>query len=76
MNGPRAHPIWKYLNILNSKETDANAADWNFVKYLIDRRGHPVKRLSSAFDMAALEADIEAELGKTSAIGSLNTASQ
>ena len=76
VNGPRAHPIWKYVNILNSKDTDAKAADWNFNKYLIDRRGYPVKHFASAFDLVSLEADIEAQLGKDSAGASLNTASQ
>ena len=76
VNGPRAHPIWKYLNILNSKETDAKAADWNFNKYLVDKKGFPVKHFASAFDMVSLEADIEAELGKDSGNVPLNTASQ
>ena len=30
VNGPRAHPIWKYVNILNSKDTDAKAAGLEF----------------------------------------------
>ena len=76
VNGPRAHPIWKYVNILNSKDTDAKAADWNFNKYLIDKRGYPVKHFASTFDLVSLEADIEAQLGKNSAGASLNTASQ
>ncbi len=76
MNGPRAHPVWKYLNILNSKDTDAKAADWNFNKYLIDKKGFPVKHFASAFDMVSLEADIEAELGKDIASFPTNTASQ
>ena len=76
VNGPRAHPIWKYVNILDSKDTDAKAADWNFNKYLIDRRGYPVKHIASAFDLVSLEADIEAQLGKDGAGASLNTASQ
>ena len=76
VNGPRAHPIWKYLNILNSQETDAKAADWNFNKYLVDKRGHPVKHFASAFDMVSLEADIEAELSKDAESTATNTASQ
>lgn len=76
VNGPRAHPIWKYLNILNSKETDAKAADWNFNKYLLDRRGYPVKHYASVFDIVALEADIEAELSKAAVASEVTTASQ
>ena len=76
VNGPRAHPIWKYLNILNSKDTDAKVADWNFNKYLVDRKGFPVKHFASAFDMVSLEADIEAELGKGSEGAAVHTASQ
>lgn len=76
VNGPRAHPIWKHLNILNSKETDAKVADWNFNKYLVDRKGFPVKHFASAFDMVSLEADIEAELKKDSGSAAVSTASQ
>ena len=76
VNGPRAHPIWNYLNILNSKETDAKAADWNFNKYLLDRRGYPVKHYASVFDIVALEADIEAELSKGAVASEVTTASQ
>ena len=70
---PARTPIWKYVNILNSKDTDAKAADWNFNKYLIDKRGYPVKHFASAFDLVSLEADIEAQLGKDNAGASLNT---
>ena len=76
VNGPRAHPIWKYLNILNSKETDAKVADWNFNKYLVSRKGFPVKHFASAFDMVSLEADIEAELNKDSEGAAVSTAYQ
>jgi glutathione peroxidase len=63
VNGPHAHPVFKYLNILNSAQTDALAADWNFNKYLVDRQGHPLKHYASAFNEAELENDIEKALG-------------
>lgn len=62
VNGPHAHPIFKYLNILNSAETEPLAANWNFNKYLVDRHGIPLKHYASAFNAAELEADIEEAL--------------
>ncbi|BDA41472.1 Hydroperoxy fatty acid reductase [Coccomyxa sp. Obi] len=62
VNGPHTHPIFKYLNILNSAETEPNAADWNFNKYLVGRDGYPIKHYASAFNEAELDADIEKAL--------------
>jgi len=56
------HPIFRYLNIINAAETDPNAADWNFNKYLVGRNGHPIKHYASAFNEKELEVDIEKAL--------------
>lgn len=62
VNGPHTDPIFRYLNILNSAETEPNAADWNFNKYLVGRDGYPIKHYKSAFNEAELEADIQKAL--------------
>jgi len=32
--------------------------EWNYVKFLVDRNGQPVKRYKSAFDPLDFEADV------------------
>jgi glutathione peroxidase len=45
VNGPRAHPIFKYLqNKLPGFIT--NRLKWNFTKFFVDGNGRPVKRFA------------------------------
>jgi glutathione peroxidase len=58
VNGANTHPIYKYLKdklpgFLNKR------IKWNFTKFLIDRYGVPVKRLSSSTVPEKLVNDIE-----------------
>ena len=63
VNGEHAHPIMRFIvQQLHGLDGSASFASWNFSKYLIDRRGFPVKHYGSSFDAAELEADIEAQL--------------
>lgn len=65
VNGPNAHPIFKFLND-NVPNTDGLQgiwqAKWNFSKWLVDKQGMPVKHYDSVFDADELERDIAAEL--------------
>ncbi|KAK9846345.1 hypothetical protein WJX81_001989 [Elliptochloris bilobata] len=73
VNGPAAHPVFTFLKgVLGPGAADA--ADWNFNKYLVDRRGFPVKHYASAFEERVLEADILAELGRPQRAAATSTA--
>jgi glutathione peroxidase len=58
VNGDNAHPIYKYLkNDLPDGLLGKNIK-WNFVKFLIDRKGKPVKRFAPTFKPEKLVEDI------------------
>jgi len=45
VNGPNAHPIYKYLkNELPG--FPGNNIKWNFTKFILDKKGNPIKRFS------------------------------
>ena len=61
VNGKDAHPLYKYLkNVLGG--TLGDSIKWNFTKFLIDRKGLPVKRYAPSVKPDDLEADIIAAL--------------
>ncbi|MEL6123543.1 MAG: glutathione peroxidase [Bacteroidota bacterium] len=58
VNGPKAHPIFKYLKT----ELGAflsNEIKWNFTKFLVDRTGRPFKRYSPTTAPYRLRRDIK-----------------
>jgi glutathione peroxidase len=58
VNGPNAHPIFKFLK----KEKGGflfSTIKWNFTKFLIDQQGVVVKRYAPTVKPAAIEADIK-----------------
>ncbi|MDA0778018.1 MAG: glutathione peroxidase [Bacteroidetes bacterium] len=58
VNGPNAHPIFKFLK----KEKSGflfSTIKWNFTKFLIDQQGVVVKRYAPTVKPAAIEADIK-----------------
>lgn len=58
VNGENTHPIYKYLK--NSLPGFfGRRIRWNFTKFLIDKRGNPVKRFSPATIPDKLVKDIE-----------------
>jgi len=46
VNGEKADPLYKYLKV-QLPETTGNDIKWNFTKFLLDRKGMPVKRYDS-----------------------------
>jgi glutathione peroxidase len=59
VNGVNAHPLYKYLKTqLHGKAKDA-AIEWNFAKFLIDKKGNPVLRYHPKVKPEELTADIE-----------------
>jgi glutathione peroxidase len=59
VNGPGAHPLYKYLTSEKPGILGTEAIKWNFTKFLIDKKGEPVKRYGSADKPENLESDIE-----------------
>lgn len=53
MNGPNAHPVYKFLKSM----TDNMELGWNFVKFLVVD-GFPVKRYASRVAPRSIEQDI------------------
>lgn len=72
VNGPHAHPLYAYLKSEQpvsfpnaagrtpaaSLSKDQGAIEWNYTKFLVDRRGIPVKRFKSAYDPLDFEGDV------------------
>ncbi|MEC7399341.1 MAG: glutathione peroxidase [Pseudomonadota bacterium] len=55
VNGPDASPVFDWMKgLLGSK-----AIKWNFTKFLIDRKGHVVKRYAPTDRPESIAADIE-----------------
>ena len=46
VNGPGAHPLWKYLKEAKPGVLGTENIKWNFTKFLIDRQGEPVARFA------------------------------
>jgi len=62
-NGPHAHPMYKFLK---DRQQDADGSvdiQWNFAKFLIDRRGVPVRRYLPQTPPYEFENDIVRLLG-------------
>jgi glutathione peroxidase len=62
VNGPHAHPLFRYLKQQKAGLLGAlgiGAIQWNFTKFLVDRRGKVVKRFAPSTAPARLETEIE-----------------
>jgi glutathione peroxidase len=62
VNGPQAHPVFEFLKNEKPGFLGMKRIKWNFTKFLIDRRGHPIKRYSPQTKPAVIEQDIKAAL--------------
>jgi glutathione peroxidase len=58
VNGPNAHPIYKYLKSV-LKGFPGNKIKWNFGKFLLDRNGKPYKRFAPIVKPEKLAKHIE-----------------
>jgi glutathione peroxidase len=59
VNGANAHPLYKYLTSEKPGILGTELIKWNFTKFLVNRKGEPVKRYAPADKPENLEADIE-----------------
>jgi len=60
VNGPGTHPIFQFLKSFDTMGEDIG---WNFVKFLVDRSGKPVKRYATTTNPMTFESDIVELLG-------------
>jgi glutathione peroxidase len=62
VNGPAAHPLYAYLKHARKGVLGSEAIKWNFTKFLIDRKGEPVRRFAPLDKPESLSAAIESVL--------------
>ena len=62
VNGPNAHPLWKWLCAEAPGLLGTKAIKWNFTKFLVGRDGQVIKRCAPTDTPASLKSDIEAAL--------------
>eukprot|EP00884_Botryococcus_braunii_P008151 jgi/Botrbrau1/17337/Bobra.0015s0083.1 len=67
VNGAGAHPLYRYMKAQQPVSLPSSSSpppgelgriEWNYVKFLVDRRGVPVKRFKPAFDPLDFESDV------------------
>ena len=59
VNGPEAHPLYRWMKREARGLLGSEAVKWNFTKFLIDRSGRVVRRYGPTDTPAAIRADIE-----------------
>ena len=62
VNGPEAHPLWKWLTDEAPGLLGSKAIKWNFGKFLVGRDGNVIKRYAPTDAPESLRRDIEAAL--------------
>ena len=64
VNGPGAHPLYRFLKQSRPGLLGSQRIKWNFTKFLIDRSGRPVARFAPSTKPRDLAARIEALLDR------------
>ena len=62
VNGPVAHPLYKWLSAEAPGLLGSKAIKWNFTKFLVGKNGQVIKRYAPLDKPAHLTKDIEAAL--------------
>ena len=62
VNGPDAHPLYRYLKTVKPGILGTEGIKWNFTKFLVDRKGDPIHRYAPSDKPEALASDIQAAL--------------
>ena len=62
VNGPAAHPLYRWLSAEAPGLLGSKAIKWNFTKFLVGRNGRVIKRFAPLDKPASLAKDIEAAL--------------
>src|SRR5215204_3487951 len=58
VNGPAAHPLYRYLKSARRGFLGTKAIKWNFTKFLIDRNGDVICRFGPAVRPKKIEKDL------------------
>ena len=59
VNGPEAHPLYRWLKREARGFLGSRSIKWNFTKFLVDRSGRPVRRYGSITKPEAIRPAIE-----------------
>ena len=59
VNGQGAHPLYKFLEDQRPGVLGTKRIKWNFTKFLVDRRGNPIRRYSPRNKPEDIALDIE-----------------
>jgi glutathione peroxidase len=62
VNGPAAHPLYRFLKAQKKGVLGTEGIKWNFTKFLVDRTGRVAERFAPTDEPKALEGAIEALL--------------
>ena len=62
VNGPAAHPLYKWLSAEAPGLLGSKSIKWNFTKFLVGKDGQAIKRYAPTDKPAGLAQDIEAAL--------------
>ena len=62
VNGPTAHPLYKWLAVEAPGLLGSKAIKWNFTKFLVGKDGQVIKRYAPLDKPASMEKDIQAAL--------------
>jgi glutathione peroxidase len=58
VNGPTAHPVYRYLKTMRRGLLGTKRIKWNFTKFLVNREGKVIRRYSSLVKPEAIERDL------------------
>jgi glutathione peroxidase len=64
VNGPQAHPLYRYLKAAQPGALGTQAIKWNFTKFLVGRGGEVTRRYGPAVQPSSLEPDLLAVLDR------------
>jgi len=62
VNGPDAHPLYQFLKSAKPGLLGTKRIKWNFTKFLLDRKGNPIRRYSPQAKPESIGHDIESLL--------------
>ncbi len=62
VNGPNAHPLYRFLKARRKGLFGTGAIKWNFTKFLVGRDGRVIARYGSSDTPESIEDDVVAAL--------------
>jgi glutathione peroxidase len=60
VNGPNAHPLYRYLKAAKKGLFGRETIAWNFTKFLVDKNGDVVRRYGSRHKPETIDKDVDA----------------